>query len=71
MWGADVRFWYCGVEQRKTALRRVEMELDEADEMVRTSPNTYLTLVPRSSQTLPLITGLPDGNRTPGDAPVH
>ena len=37
----DVRFffWHCGVEQRKTALRRVEMELDEADEMVRTSPN--------------------------------
>lgn len=25
----------CGIEQRKTALRRVEMELDEADEMVR------------------------------------
>ena len=37
--GADVRFfWDRGTEQRKTALRRVEMELDEADEMVRTLP---------------------------------
>jgi hypothetical protein len=35
----------CGVEQRKTALRRVEMELDEADEMVRT-PSHYPALVP-------------------------
>ena len=43
--GADVRFCRCGVEQRKTALRRVEMELDEADEMVRASP-TYQYLFP-------------------------
>ena len=46
-----------GIEQRKTALRRVEMELDEADEMVRTPPTALqcspaitilTTLSPRS-----------------------
>jgi len=35
--GLTYAIWDCGIEQRKTALRRVEMELDEADEMVRTS----------------------------------
>ena len=34
--GLTYAFCDCGIEQRKTALRRVEMELDEADEMVRT-----------------------------------
>ena len=36
---ADARFFRGGcTEQRKTTLRKVEMELDEADEMVRTPP---------------------------------
>lgn len=30
-----IRTWYGNIEQKKAALRRVEMELDEADEMVR------------------------------------
>ncbi len=30
-------------EQKKAALRRVEMELDEADEMVRASPSLLST----------------------------
>ena len=51
--GADVRFCRCGVEQRKTALRRVEMELDEADEMVRASP--YISTPIPQSQPFPQV----------------
>ena len=53
-------------EQRKAALRRVEMELDEADELVRPSR-------PPTSNGVSYIlrTGLSNGDRNTGHPTVH
>ena len=71
---ADVRLFaiVAYIEQRKTALRRVEMELDEADEMVRTplsprcpilirnlNPHNPLSPLPQVSQMEIELQGMP------------
>lgn len=47
------------------------MELDEADEMVRTPSTAIPAFVPNRNPHKPLPSGLPNGNRTPRHASIH